>query len=107
MHWGSFLLGVGAALGPSVVACWAIVRWQSVRTLARPVLRLVGKDVETPQEDCRNALQFLSELEREALKMALFAGSGADLVVYDVLHLIAFTRGRVWAAIEKLEGRKP
>ena len=59
---------------------------------------------ETPQEDIRNALQILGELDGQVLKLALFAGGAADVVAYELLHLTASARRRLWEAITKLEG---
>ena len=61
---------------------------------------------ETPQEAVRNALQYLADLDRLVLKLALFAGGAADAVAYEMLQVTASARRRLWEAITMLEGRK-
>jgi len=60
---------------------------------------------ETPQEAVRNALQYLADLDRLVLKLALFAGGAADAVAYEMLQVTASARRRLWEAITMLEGR--
>ena len=60
---------------------------------------------ETPQEAVRNALQYLADLDRLVLKLALFAGGAADAVAFEMLQVTASARRRLWEAITMLEGR--